>query len=128
LLLHTDPRKLRQILINLLANAVKFTEAGEIVLVLRVEGRDAEVRVIIELTDSGRGMTPDEQSHAFEPFWQSEASSTDGSRGSGLGLSVARQLARLLGGDVNVTRSAPGDGSTFVVSLPAEYRQGAADA
>jgi signal transduction histidine kinase len=123
LLLHTDPRKLRQILINLLANAVKFTDAGEIVLVLRVEGRDAEVRVIIELTDSGRGMTPEEQSHAFDPFWQADSTSGDGLGSSGLGLSVARQLARLLGGDVNVIRSAPGDGSTFVVSLPAEYRQ-----
>jgi signal transduction histidine kinase len=122
LTLHTDPRKLRQILINLLANAVKFTDAGEIVLVLRVEGRDAEVRVIFELTDPGRGMTPDEQAHAFDPFWRADSVSRDGMGGSGLGLSVARQLATLLGGDLNVTRSTPGKGSTFVLSLPAEYR------
>jgi signal transduction histidine kinase len=118
--MHTDPRKLRQILINLLANAVKFTASGDITLILRVEGVDAELKVCLEVTDNGRGMTPEVQAHMFEPFWQDDASmKTSGS--SGLGLSVARQLARLLGGDVNVTRSAPGKGSTFVVCLPAVY-------
>ncbi len=118
--MHTDPRKLRQILINLLANAVKFTDEGEIVLILRVEGHDAEVRVVFEVTDPGRGMSPDVQAHAFDPFWKADMTSKT-SESSGLGLSVARQLARLLGGDVTVTRSAPGQGSTFVLSLPAKY-------
>ena len=119
--LYTDPRKLRQILINLLANAVKFTDIGEIVLVLRVEGLTGEMRVILEVTDPGRGMAPQEQAHIFEPFWQADERSIKTSGSSGLGLSVARQLARLLGGDVTVAKSAPGLGSTFVVSLPAIY-------
>jgi signal transduction histidine kinase len=119
--LETDPRKLRQVLINLLANAVKFTSAGDIILVLRVEGRDTEVRIVFEVTDPGHGMSPKEQAHVFDPFWQADANSAKSSGSGGLGLSVARQLARLLGGDVTIGRSAPGQGSTFVVSLPAIY-------
>jgi signal transduction histidine kinase len=119
--MNTDPRKLRQILINLLANAVKFTDAGEIVLVLRVEGQVAAARVCFEVTDPGRGMTPEVQAHIFDPFWQADTTSMKTSGSSGLGLSVARQLARLLGGDVSVVRSAPGEGSTFLLSLPANY-------
>jgi len=117
----TDPDKLRQILVNLLANAVKYTIQGEVVVLLRIEGRDAAVRVIIEVTDTGRGIAPDAQPHIFDPFWQADPASTQSGGSSGLGLSVARQLARLLGGDVTVARSAPGEGSTFVVSLPAQY-------
>jgi signal transduction histidine kinase len=62
-----------------------------------------------------------DQEHVFDPFWQSDPTSTYSSGSTGLGLSVARQLARLLGGDVIVTRSVLGEGSTFVVSLPARY-------
>jgi signal transduction histidine kinase len=120
--LHTDPHKLRQILVNLLANAVKFTDRGEVVLVLRVEGHDGEVRIVIEVTDTGRGIARDHQAHVFDPFWQADPSSTQSGGSSGLGLSVARQLARLLGGDVVLAHSAPGRGSTFVVTLPAHYR------
>ncbi len=119
--MNTDPRKLRQILINLLANAVKFSEAGDIILVLRVEGRDTEVRVIFEVIDAGQGMSREVQAHIFDPFWQADTTSMKTSGSSGLGLSVARQLARLLGGDVTVSRSEPGHGSTFVVSLPRDY-------
>ena len=119
--MNSDPRKLRQILINLLANAVKFTEAGEIVLVLHVEGHAAEVRVLFEVTDPGVGMAPEVQAHIFDPFWQADSTSMKTSGSSGLGLSVARQLARLLGGDVTVVRSAPGEGSTFLLSLPENY-------
>jgi signal transduction histidine kinase len=119
--LHTDPKKLRQILVNLLANAVKFTEKGDVVLVVRLAGNDAELKVFFEVTDPGRGMTPQEQSHVFDPFWQADSRSKNTAGSSGLGLSVARQLARLLGGDVIVTRSAPGEGSTFLVWLPVTY-------
>jgi len=119
--MNTDPRKVRQILINLLANAVKFTEIGHISLVLRIVGCDTEVRVLFEVLDTGVGMTAEVQAHIFDPFWQADTASTMTSGSSGLGLSVARQLARLLGGDVTVARSAPGQGSTFVVSLPMNY-------
>jgi signal transduction histidine kinase len=119
--LHTDPRKLRQILVNLLANAVKFTETGDVLLLLRVEGKDAEVKVYFEVTDTGRGIALEDQKHVFDPFWRADPSAKSEGGSTGLGLSVARQLARLLGGDVRVTRSEPGRGSTFVVSLPARY-------
>jgi signal transduction histidine kinase len=119
--LYTDPHKLRQILVNLLANAVKFTDQGEVVVLLRVEGHDAAVRVTIEVTDTGRGLSLDAQAHVFDPFWQADPTATHSGGSSGLGLSVARQLARLLGGDVTVARSVAGEGSTFVVSLPAYY-------
>jgi signal transduction histidine kinase len=119
--LDTDPHKLRQILVNLLANAVKFTDEGEVVVLVRVEGREPAVRVVIEVTDTGRGIAPEAQAHVFDPFWQADPASTESGGSSGLGLSVARQLARLLGGDVIVARSTPGGGSTFIVSLPARY-------
>jgi len=126
--LHTDPRKLRQILVNVLANAVKFTDSGDVRLFFHVEGEadEAVVTMYFEVTDTGPGMSLLDQEHIFEPFWQADPMSTKGSGGTGLGLSVARQLARLLGGDVFVTRSVIGEGSTFVVSLPARYAGGAA--
>lgn len=119
--LHTDPRKLRQILVNLLANAVKYTEVGDVLLLLRVEGEDTEVKVYFEVTDMGRGISLEDQKHVFDPFWRADPLAKSDGGSTGLGLSVARQLARLLGGDVSVSKSAPGKGSTFVVSLPARY-------
>ena len=122
--LHTDPRKLRQILVNLLANAVKFTDSGDVRLRLRIEGHDGDARVHCEVTDTGHGIALENQQHIFEAFWQQDSISPDGSGGTGLGLPVSRRLARLLGGDVIVARSAPGAGSTFEVSLPARYPDG----
>lgn len=119
--LHTDKRKVCQILVNLLANAVKFSDGGDVVLLLRVEGLDADVRVYLEVTDTGRGIALADQAHIFDAFWQADPASADTAGSTGLGLSVARQLARLLGGDVTVTRTGLGAGSTFVVSLPARY-------
>ena len=120
--LHTDPRKLRQVLVNLLANAVKFTDAGDVVVQLRIEGSDANVTVYFEVTDTGRGIAREDREHIFEAYWQAAPGSAGAASGTGLGLPVARQLARLLGGDVSVARSELGHGSTFVVSLPARYR------
>jgi signal transduction histidine kinase len=119
--LQTDARKLRQVLVNLLANAVKFTEAGSVVLRLRVEGKETEVRVIFEVTDTGLGIAARDLEHVFDPFWQADPTARNPAGSTGLGLSVARQLARLLGGEVTVTRSVVGEGSTFTVSLPARY-------
>jgi signal transduction histidine kinase len=125
--LYTDPRKLRQILVNILANAVKFTDTGHVSLSFRVdrEAEDAIVTVSFEVTDTGRGMSVADREHAFEPFWQADPGSTNRSGSTGLGLSLARQFARLLGGDVFVLRSVLGGGSTFVVSIPVRYRGGA---
>jgi signal transduction histidine kinase len=121
--LYTDRRKLRQILINLLANAVKFSKTGEISLVIRVDDVDSLVRFRFEVTDQGIGMTKAEQASAFDAFWQANTHKTSGG-GSGLGLSVAKNLARLLGGDLVISASEPDHGSTFLMTLP----QGAAEA
>ncbi|HEX6535228.1 MAG TPA: ATP-binding protein [Gemmatimonadaceae bacterium] len=120
--LHTDPRKLRQILVNLLANAIKFTDAGEVVLRLHMEAHDAGVRACFEVSDTGRGIAVHAQEHIFDAFWQEDSGAAHGSGGTGLGLPLARLLARLLGGDVTVARSTPGHGSTFAAWLPARYR------
>jgi signal transduction histidine kinase len=122
--MNTDPQKLRQILINLLANAVKFTEAGDITILIQIEGRDTAMTVIFEVTDAGLGMSEEVQAHIFDPFWQADPDSMKTSGSGGLGLSVARKLARLLGGDVTVARSEPGNGSTFMVTLPMNYVNG----
>ena len=119
--LFTDTRKLRQILVNLLANAVKFTENGEVVLIVYVQGKDAAIKIIFEVTDTGQGMSVDAQAHLFDAFWQLNPDSPLTPGGTGLGLPIARQLARLLGGDVTLLNSSEGVGSTFVVSLPLRY-------
>ena len=120
--LYTDARKLCQILVNLLANAVKFTDVGDVLLALRVEGEDTEATVYFEVVDTGEGIAPENHENVFEPFWQVDQSLTRAAGGTGLGLSVARQLARRLGGDVTVKESGIGSGSTFVMSMPGRIR------
>jgi signal transduction histidine kinase len=117
--LDTDRLKLRQVLVNIVTNAVKYSEAGEVLLVVRVAGSGVATRINFEVTDSGRGIGVDDQSHVFEAFWQVHQSLTRVSGGTGLGLAVARRLARLLGGDVVLAQSHLGHGTTFVVWLPA---------
>jgi PAS domain S-box-containing protein len=109
----TDPGKLRQILINLLSNAVKFTERGEVGISLDREAGE----IILRVWDTGIGVAPEHLDRIFDPFWQVEQPRTRRSGGTGLGLSVTRHLARLLGGDVYVT-SQLGEGSRFTVRLP----------
>ena len=119
--LFTDVRKLRQILVNLLANAIKYTDDGDIVLFAHIGGVGLDPRVYFEVTDTGRGIALEDHEHIFDAFWQEDHTMTHGAGSTGLGLSVARQLARLLGGDVLLARSKVLRGSTFVVSLPASY-------
>lgn len=114
LLVNTDASKVRQILLNLLSNAVKFTSDGAITVRLD----RSETGVVLSVRDSGVGIAPDEQEVIFEPFRQVGDVYTQKSTGTGLGLSVSRQLARLLGGDITV-ESAPSEGSVFTVQLPA---------
>ncbi len=109
----TDARKLRQILLNLLGNAVKFTKQGDISLT--VEQRDAHVLLIVR--DTGIGIDPAHNSHLFEPFWQCDSSLTRAAEGTGLGLAIAQRFANLLDGGIEVD-SSPGHGSTFTVTLP----------
>ena len=108
-----DPLRIRQILINLLSNAVTFTERGGITLTLSVQG--AELHYAIQ--DTGIGMHPDAQARVFSPFEQADGSTSRRFGGTGLGLSISRQLARLMGGDIRL-RSALAEGSTFTLVLP----------
>jgi signal transduction histidine kinase len=112
--IRTDPRKVRQVLVNLLSNAVKFTDAeGAVSLRAHRDGDTLELTI----SDTGIGIEPDHLDRIFDPFWQVEQKATRRAGGTGLGLSVSRRLARLLGGDVLVT-SEPGKGSSFTVLLP----------
>jgi len=110
----SDGVKVRQILLNLLSNAIKFSDDGEIVLRSK---QDADT-VTISVVDTGIGISPENLESIFDPFWQVEQRSTRRAGGTGLGLSVSRSLARLLGGDVTV-QSKPKGGSTFNLVLPA---------
>src|SRR5579862_291309 len=114
--IRTDAQKVRQIVVNLLSNAVKFTERGGAVSVTLTT---AERRVTIAIRDSGIGIASEFLDRIFEPFWQVEQKATRTAGGTGLGLSVSRRLARMLGGDIEV-ESAVGAGSTFTVTLPTD--------
>jgi PAS domain S-box-containing protein len=125
--LHTDATKLKQILLNLLGNAAKFTENG--VVTLRVERHGAEdgERVRFRVIDTGIGMTPEQVERLFQPFTQADASTTRRYGGTGLGLTITRGFVELMGGTVEV-RSEPGAGTEFMVELPAEVREPAGPA
>jgi signal transduction histidine kinase len=114
--LTVDPMRLRQILLNLLSNAFKFTKEGEVTLRARRianGGRWIEFAV----ADTGVGITPEQQAKLFEEFSQADATTAQRFGGTGLGLAITRKLARMMGGDVTVT-SEPGKGSVFTVRLP----------
>ena len=109
----TDFTKLRQILLNLLSNAIKFTNEGTVTLSVRVARGD----LYFSVSDTGIGISPDDRARIFEPFFQVEMSKARRVAGTGLGLSVTRHLARLLGGDVTL-RPAEKVGSIFEVRIP----------
>lgn len=111
-----DPVRLRQVITNLLANAVKFTEQGQVSLRAHIRFKDVE-ELMIEVSDTGIGIPEDQQELIFEAFQQVEGGITRKYDGAGLGLAIARQLARAMGGEVSV-RSQAGRGSTFTLCLP----------
>jgi signal transduction histidine kinase len=113
----SDRRKIAKMLVALLSNAYKFTRSGEI----RVSVEVHNDRAVYRVQDTGIGIPDEMQQLVFDEFRQVDGSSTRRFGGSGLGLSLARRLARLLGGEIEV-ESAPGEGSTFRVNLPLEYR------
>ena len=115
----TDPGKVRQVLINLVGNAVKYTPQGEIDV--RLDDADPEW-LRVHVRDTGPGIAPEDQERIFEAFTQVDGSHTRSGSGTGLGLAICRRLARLLGGDVTL-RSVPGEGSTFTFRLPRQRKE-----
>jgi two-component system, NtrC family, sensor kinase len=114
--LTVDPMRLRQILLNLLSNACKFTKDGEVALRGRRVSNGGEW-IELSVCDSGIGMTPQQQAKLFEEFSQADATTAQRFGGTGLGLAITRKLARMMGGDVTV-KSEPGKGSIFTLRLP----------
>ena len=112
-----DGLRLRQILVNLLNNAVKFTVSGEVVVRLNVAREGPASHLEIEVADTGIGMTADEVTRLFRPFEQADRSTSRRFGGTGLGLAITRMVLSLMNGRIDVT-SEPGVGTTFRVRLP----------
>ncbi len=113
---HTDPTRLRQVLINLIGNAIKFTEEGGVRVVVRLIERAGQQMLQFDVVDSGIGITTEQMERLFKPFTQADASTTRKHGGTGLGLTICERLTALLGGDIGVT-STPGEGTTFTVTV-----------
>ncbi len=131
--MHSDVTKIRQVLLNLLSNAAKFTENGRVALSAsritggpKGHGSDGDW-LVFRVADTGIGMTEEQLSRLFQRFTQADASTTRKFGGTGLGLSISKAFGTMLGGDLSVD-SAPGEGSTFTVFLPATLPEGAVGA
>jgi PAS domain S-box-containing protein len=115
--MRSDLTRVRQILINLLSNACKFTESGTVELTVANDRREGRDYVAFQVSDSGIGMSPAQVAKVFEAFMQADSSTTRKYGGTGLGLAITRKFCELLGGGIEV-ESEPGKGSTFTVRLP----------
>ncbi len=115
--IHSDQMRLRQLLLNLLSNAAKFTHEGEVTLDVRREVIEGGEWLLLRVSDSGIGMDAEQQAFVFHDFEQADPSTTRRYGGTGLGLAISRKLCRLMGGEVDV-QSEPGTGSVFSIRLP----------
>ncbi len=115
--IETDRQRLEQVLKNLLSNAIKFTDKGSVILNI---GKTADGKVSFAVTDTGIGISPDQQRLVFDAFRQADSTISRKYGGTGLGLSISRELTRLLGGTIDLTSEA-GKGSTFSITLPVTY-------
>jgi PAS domain S-box-containing protein len=114
----TDPTRMRQVLINLVGNAIKFTEHGGVRIATALDRSDPSApRLIFDIIDTGIGLNPDQAAKLFKAFSQADSSTTRKFGGTGLGLALCKRLAEALGGDVHLLHSAPGAGSTFRFSV-----------
>ena len=116
--IHADPMRVRQALLNLASNAVKFTEDGRVTIAAARVTADGGDTVLLRVSDTGIGMTPEQVAGLFEDFRQADTATTRKYGGTGLGLAISRRFCRMMGGDISV-ESSPGRGSTFTISLPA---------
>ncbi len=124
--MHVDRTKLRQALLNLLSNASKFTENGNIRLAVNRHVEDSGDWLTFAVSDSGIGMTEEQMTRLFQPFTQADASTTRKFGGTGLGLTISRHFCQMMGGDILV-QSKPGEGSTFTIRIPAVVHENAAE-
>jgi len=124
-LLMGDPVRLRQVLLNIVGNGIKFTQKGGIAISVQREIHAAEPTLRLEVTDTGIGIAPQIQAKLFQSFTQADSSTTRQYGGTGLGLAISRRLVELMGGQIGVT-SQPGHGSTFWLTLPLVAAESAA--
>jgi len=115
-MIQTDPLRLRQILINLVGNAIKFTETGGVRIVTRFVDRIEPV-VEFDVVDTGIGLTEEQVSRLFQPFNQADSTMTRRFGGTGLGLAISRRLAEMLGGSIKIISTSPGKGTTFRATI-----------
>ncbi|MCB0343296.1 MAG: PAS domain S-box protein [Pseudobdellovibrionaceae bacterium] len=125
LFIESDDTRLRQILFNIIGNAIKFTSQGKIEVRVRLENHTADENsekkllptLVFTVQDTGSGIPPETQDRLFEPFLQATSPAAKKYKGTGLGLTLSRKLARAMGGDVTLIESSPGQGSTFVIKI-----------
>jgi len=120
--MYADQTRMRQVLLNLLSNAAKFTTNGKVILTVKCEKRDLLLNapfgvITLTVSDTGIGMTPSQQQQLFQPFIQGDTSTTKKYGGTGLGLAISRHFCQMMGGEI-IVKSQPGVGSTFTVRLP----------
>jgi signal transduction histidine kinase len=118
--IQADESRLRQVLLSLLINAIKYTTEGKIKISAQLQNKPGHPdNIIISVSDTGCGITPDLRSRIFEPFEQADSTTTQVNGGAGLGLAISKNLVELMHGEIGVD-SQPGEGSTFWFSIPVE--------